>query len=120
MSYFYVFLTVFFTVYGQLILKWRLNKLGPIPDNFKEKFVFLLNSYTDFWILSGIFSAFLASLFWMASISKLNLSIAYPFMSSTFILVLIASYSFLGEQVSKYQIFGGLLIILGILLSTQK
>ena len=27
-GYFYVFCTIFFTIYGQIILKWRLNILG--------------------------------------------------------------------------------------------
>lgn len=50
MGYVYIFLTVVFTVYGQLILKWRLNQLGDLPQLFSDKFFFLLKSIFDPYI----------------------------------------------------------------------
>ena len=42
MGYFYIFGTIFFTVYGQLILKWRMSALGgSLPNEFLDKILFL-------------------------------------------------------------------------------
>jgi len=41
MGYIYLALTIIFTVYGQLVLKWRIGLKGAIPlENF-EKLVYL-------------------------------------------------------------------------------
>jgi hypothetical protein len=34
MGYFYIFGTVICTVYGQLVIKWRIAKYGELPDDF--------------------------------------------------------------------------------------
>ncbi len=36
-SYFYIFGTPFFTVNGQIVLKWRLDPFGILPAGAKEK-----------------------------------------------------------------------------------
>ena len=42
MGYFYIFGTIFFTVYGQLILKWRISLLGgSLPNDLLDKIFFL-------------------------------------------------------------------------------
>ncbi len=50
--YFYIFSTLVFTVYGQIILKWRLSQLGSLPEGLKEKVFFLTKALFDpyiFW-----------------------------------------------------------------------
>jgi len=46
------------------------------------------NFLFDPLIFSGFASAFIASFFWMAAMTKFELSYAYPFMSRVFVLVL--------------------------------
>ena len=63
-GYLYILGCVAFTVYGQLILKWRMNLQAPLPDGLFDKFVHLTKLIiADPFILSGFVSAFLASLF---------------------------------------------------------
>jgi drug/metabolite transporter (DMT)-like permease len=116
MGYLYVALTVLLSSYGQLILKWRLNQLGVIPTPLKEKFIFLFWAIFDPYIFSGFVAAFLASLTWMAALTKFELSQAYPFTSISFILVLAFSYFLLGESISTFKILGCFLIIAGLIL----
>ncbi|WVV49629.1 hypothetical protein THH46_09010 [Pseudomonas sp. NA13] len=52
-NYIYILATIAFTVYGQLILKWRISKLGPLPIEPIEKIKFLLLLLLD----PGIFLA---------------------------------------------------------------
>ena len=115
----YVALTIIFTVYGQLILKWRISLRGNLPEDFSEKIIFLMRLFLDPWIFSGFLAAFFAALSWMATMTKYELSFAYPFMSLAFVLVLILSSTILNETITAQKIGGLLLIICGILISTR-
>lgn len=118
-SYLFVFGTIFFTVYGQLILKWRIKEYGSLPIDLIDKLIFLFRLFLDPYILSGFFAAFLAALCWMAAMTKLDLSHAYPFMSLSFVLVLVLSGLLLNEPVSLYKIIGLIIIVFGIIVGSQ-
>ncbi|UOQ83719.1 EamA family transporter [Gracilibacillus salinarum] len=115
MGYLYIFCTIGFTVYGQLIIKWTMDKQGGLPEVWSEKILFLLQLLLNPWILSGFAAAFLAALSWMAAMSKFDISYAYPFMSLSFVLVFILSIFLFGEPVSTQKIIGFSFIIVGIL-----
>lgn len=121
MGFLYISGCVFFTVYGQLILKWRMNlQSTPMPDGSFDKVLYLLKLIMfDPYILSGLFSAFLASLCWMAAMTKFPLSFAYPFMSSAFIIVMFFSVLFFGESLNNYKLIGTGLIVAGIVILSQ-
>lgn len=118
-GYLYIALTILFTVYGQLVIKWQVSQAGILPVSTGEKILFLFGLLLNPWIVSGFFAAFLASLCWMAAMTKFNLSHAYPFMGLTFVLVLIGSGVFFGEAVTPLKIIGTALIILGIIVASQ-
>ena len=121
MGYFYIFGTIFFTVYGQLILKWRISMIGiGLPNDFLNKILFLFKLVFDPFIFSGFASAFIASFFWMAAMTKFELSYAYPFMSGAFVLVFILSVIFFNEVVSWQKILGLGFIVLGIIISSRS
>jgi hypothetical protein len=42
MNYLYIFGTIFFTVYGQLILKWRIGLYGTLPEMLGDRLLFVL------------------------------------------------------------------------------
>lgn len=96
MCYFYVFMTLLFTVYGQIIIKWRFNNLNfKIPDEGSiNKFLNLLKILFDPFVFSGFVAAFIASLFWMVAMSKLEITKAYPFMSLAPIFVFFGYFIF--------------------------
>lgn len=119
MSYFYIFLTIALTVYGQIVLKWQVIGVGQFPHNLSDKIFFLARLLLNPWVLSGFFAAFLASLAWMAAMTKLDLSHAYPFMSLNFVLVIILSSAFFHEAITAPKIIGLGLIILGIVVGSR-
>ncbi len=120
MGYFYIFGTILFTVYGQLILKWRISQLGQLPEGSLDKIFFLFNILFDPFIFSGFFSAFIASFFWMAAMTKFDVSYAYPFMSGAFVLVFLFSVFIFHEPVSWHKILGLLLIVTGIIVTSRS
>lgn len=119
MNYIYIFGTILFTVYGQLIIKWQMAKVGPLPDAFSEKVIFLLQMFLNLWILSAFLSAFIASLCWMAAMTRFDLSYAYPLMSLSFVLVLILSALFFHEPITTAKVLGVIFIMAGIIIGVS-
>ncbi len=118
--YFYIFGTLLFTVYGQVILKWRLSNLKIVlPDGAVDKALMLVKLLFDPFIFSGIVSAFIASLFWMAAMTKFELTQAYPFMSLAPALVFFVGITFLGETFTMGKVIGLALIIAGIIFTVK-
>lgn len=119
MGYLYIVLTILLSAYGQVIIKWRLNTMPALPDGFLDKILFLLSAIIDPFILSGFVAAFLASLTWMAALTKFQLSFAYPFMSLSFLVVFLLSVFFLNEPFTTKKMIGLALIIVGLIISSS-
>ncbi len=112
-DYVYIAATIVFTVYGQLILKWRVGFYGEMPVYLIEKLKFVLVILLDPWVISGLAAAFLASFAWIAAMSKFELSHAYPFMSLNFVFVFLLSGLLLNEPISLQRALGLALILIG-------
>jgi len=119
MSYAYILLTILLTVYGQIAIKWQVLKAGALPEDSAEKLAFLFQLLLNPWIISAFAAAFLASVCWMAAMTKLQLSHAYPFMGLTFVLVMLASGYFFQEPISTLKIIGVSLVIIGLIVGSQ-
>lgn len=116
----YIFGTVAFTVYGQLVLKWRIVKYGQLPEAVPDKIVFLLKALFDPFIFSGLFAAFIASLFWMAAMTKFDVSFAYPLITAGLTLITVFfAVVILKEPVSINKVLGVLLIMSGVLIMVR-
>lgn len=115
----YILLTLLLTVYGQLVLKWQMTGVGALPAGTGDKVVFLLRQFLNPWIMSGFASAFLASLAWMAAMTRFDLNYAYPFMSLAFIIVMVFTVVFLNEQLSPQRIVGTLMVVAGLVVMTR-
>ena len=116
MGYFYIFLTLIFTVYGLLVLKWRISLHGTMPEGLADLAKFWLKLIIDPWVLSGLFSAFIASVAWMATLTKFELSYAYPFMSLSFVVVFFMSVLLFNELITLPKVVGLLLVIVGLII----
>ena len=119
MSYVYVFLTILLTVYGQVVIKSRVLNAGAFPDATPDRMWFLARLLVDPWVISAFAAALLGSVFWMAAMTRLELSHAYLFMSLIFVLMLVAGGVFFGEPITPLKIAGIALIVLGIAVGSQ-
>ncbi len=121
MRYLYIFGTLFFTIYGQIILKWRIGKLHfSLPETgIMDKFTALIKLIFDPFIFSGFVSAFIASMFWMAAMSKFEITQAYPFMSLAPAVVFLLGVWLLNEQFTWGKVIGLLLIIAGTVVTVK-
>ncbi len=121
MRYLYIFGTLLFTVYGQIILKWRIGKLNwqPKTDTLWIAITDYLKFLFDPFIFSGFLSAFIASVFWMLAMTKFEITQAYPFMSLAPAIVFVLGVWLLNETFTWGKIFGLCLIILGTVVTVK-
>ena len=119
MSYLYIAFTILLTVYGQVVIKWQVLGAGAFPEAPADKLHFLFALLLNPWIISAFAAALLASVFWMAAMTKLQLSHAYPFMSLAFVLVLLASGVFFHEPITLPKIIGVALVVAGLVVGSQ-
>jgi len=118
-GYGYILITLTLTVYGQLLLKWRLSQLPPLPEGFKEKIRFLVSLIFDPVIFTIYIAVFAAGLAWMAALTRFDLNYAYPFMSLSFVCVLILSSLLLGEPLTLGRTLGVGLIVAGTVVASR-
>jgi multidrug transporter EmrE-like cation transporter len=119
MSYLYVTGTILLTAYGQLIIKWQVAAAGAFPETPLGKIEFLARLLINPWIVSALAAALGAVLSWMAAMTRLDLSHAYPFMSFAFVLVVLGSAWFFHEPLTLPKIAGLALICVGIAIGSQ-
>ena len=118
MGYVFISLTIFLTVYGQLIIKQQINLVPNVPSGM-DLIPFLLRFMFRPWVITGLASAVLASLAWMAALTRFELSYAYPFMSLNFLVVVALSIFFFNESINFYKLVGLLFICAGVLIVSK-
>ncbi len=119
MEFVFVALTILLTVYGQLVVKWQVVQAGPFPDGAMERILFLIRLVFNPWIFSTLVAAFFAALSWMAALTKLPLSTAYPFNVLSLVTVIYLSHYFFHEPLTWGKIAGAIFISAGIILCSR-
>ncbi|HEC24104.1 MAG TPA: multidrug resistance protein, partial [Chloroflexi bacterium] len=104
-------------VAGQLLLKRVMMALGPIPALTPSELVIVLRALLRQPLLyvAGLVYVFGFAL-WLVVLSRLELSIAYPVLALTYILVPLASHLFFGEAIPPLRWLGMLVIMIGVVI----
>lgn len=118
-AYAFVAVTVLLTVYGQLIIKWQARKAGAFPSGSSARISYLGHFLVNPWVISALLGAVVAAFAWIAAISKLELSRAYPFVSASFVFVLILSAVIFDESLTFFKVAGATLIVAGLIIGSQ-
>lgn len=119
MNYLYILGTLIFTVIPQIVMKWRITQLGKLPEDATAKLMFLVKAIFDPYIFCCLVSGFLASLCWMAAMTKFELTKAYPFMSLAPCLVFLISVFILGETFTYGKVVGLIFVVAGIIITVK-
>lgn len=114
-----VLTTIAFTVYGQFVIKYQMLKAGTMPDGGWERLQFVLKLMLDPWIISAFAAAVVASMAWMAAMTKLPLSEAYPLTSITFLCVVFGGAWLFAEPLSPQRVVGALLVVAGLVVGSR-
>ena len=116
---FYILLSVFIVVLGQLLIKKGLNRLGIV--SFSSNVIrTYLRIFLSPYVISGIVTYILSMFLWLYSLTKVDLSFAYPFLALSYTLILVFSRIFLHERISPLRIIGVFVICLGVLVVSRS
>ncbi len=119
-GWFCIFLTIAFTVTGQLLVKKGMLQVGASPGHLGLLPRFLWRAFTNIYVIIGLICAFLAALAWTVAISRTALSVAYPFISLGLVLVLAMSGVFFGETVPLNRWIGVVIVCIGIAIAARN
>jgi multidrug transporter EmrE-like cation transporter len=110
--------TVVLTVFGQLVFKWRIDEAGTFPSDTGERVRFLAELALDPWVIGVFVSALIASVTYGVALRRLELSVAYPVMSLSFVFVLVFSVLLFSESLTAGKVIGVALICAGVIVSS--
>lgn len=108
--YFLLILNSFLISIGQLLLK----KSALITQG-----VDVIHKIINLYFISGLFFYGISTLLWIKILEKIEVSIAYPVMALSYIIVMLVSYFIFGEQISFFKILGILFILIGVFFITK-
>ncbi len=110
--------TVIFTVIGQLFLKLGANQLAEV--GIKSLWELLWYIMTNLNLIIGLGSYGTAAISYILLLSKVNISVAAPVLSLTYVVAILLGYFFFQETIGSTRILGSILICLGVYLIIQK
>lgn len=116
----FLVLTVLLTVAGQLMVKRGMLQVGASPDHVGLLPSFILRAITNPWVLLGLACAAGAATSWLVAISRTALSVAYPFMALTIVLVLAMSGVLFDEPVPLSRWVGAAVVGLGLIVASRS
>lgn len=79
-----------------------------------------LSVFTNMYLLSGMFSYGISIILWMIVLSKVNVSLAYPFLSVGYVVTAVLAYLIFKEPLTVQKIFGIAIICLGVVILTYS
>ncbi|NWF79269.1 MAG: EamA family transporter [Chloroflexi bacterium] len=115
-----VLIALLLNVVGQAVLKVGMTQIGPLRISVDSLPGIVLQIVTSPYIIGGLFMYALAMFFWLITLSRLDLSVAYPSLSLTQVLVLAIAWLVLREEISPLRLGGVLVICLGMLLVARS
>ncbi|PAF43459.1 SMR family transporter [Helicobacter sp. 11S03491-1] len=111
-----ILFSVALNAFAQLFIKKGMLNLGALDLSFD----FILRGLGNIYLWIGMFCYGVSILSWMAVLSKVNVSVAYPFLGVGFILSAIIAYYIFGEPLTFYKIIGIGLICVGLVFLTMS
>ncbi|HEX2923120.1 MAG TPA: EamA family transporter [Chloroflexota bacterium] len=109
-----ILFSVFLGVAGQLLLKAGVAMIGPLILQGDGAFGPVLRIAGNRRIWGGLFLYGVSMLLWLVAISRVELGYAYPFISLSYVLILVASWALFKEKISLLRLVGVAAICLGV------
>jgi drug/metabolite transporter (DMT)-like permease len=98
---------------GQLVLKNGMNLVKLRAHDTGRSMV--LTAVTSPWVIGGLMIFGLSAVAWLVTLSKVPLSIAYPFNALGFVVILIASTVVLHERTNVWTWIGTVMVVGGLI-----
>jgi multidrug transporter EmrE-like cation transporter len=116
-SWLFLIVTVILTAFANILLKYSALSPRPPSQGLRET---ILQMCTNVPLLAGIGFLAVAVISYSLSLRQLNLSIAYPIMTtSVVVIVAIFSAILFAEPITLNKIIGTIIVICGVVLLSQ-
>lgn len=102
---------------GQVMMKIGATRMGSVHESHGIVGGLLntfINIFTNLHVLGGLSLYALSAVIWIRILRQVNLSLAYPMMSLSYVAVVILSALLLNEKVSAITIIGLIFITIGV------
>lgn len=116
----YILVAVVGSAAGQLLLKKGMSTMGPLTITADQILNILWRIGTNPYVVIGLFVYVCGTVFWLAALSRVDLSFAYPFASLSYIVMIVGGWQLFGERLDVWRIVGSLTIMAGVLLVSRS
>jgi undecaprenyl phosphate-alpha-L-ara4N flippase subunit ArnF len=108
--------SVLLSSFAQLCMKAAMLMMAQRSGALME--VLLTQPHILVWLFVGLGSYAISLVFWLFAISRLDLSLAYPMLSMSYVIVYVvaANWPLLNESLSWIRSLGIIVVILGVIL----
>lgn len=111
-------ISILLAVAGQLLMKKGMIGFGSFPVS--QMLIKLIPIFFNPFVFFGLVCFGFSSIFWLVVLSRMPLSLVYPMVSVAYVLVALASYFWLGENLNPLRWGGIFVIILGVILISRS
>jgi multidrug transporter EmrE-like cation transporter len=113
--------TVSLVVYGQLIIKWRVQLMAVSESYTSDRLGRLAAYLLDPYIISAYLAALASSLTWLFVIERHPLTLAFPLYIGLIVLMVVTSGIFIfGEQMTMSRIIAVVFIVVGVFIGSRS
>jgi multidrug transporter EmrE-like cation transporter len=116
----YILIAVLASATGQVLLKKGMGSMGALTLTMNQIANILFRIVTNPYVVVGLIIYVCGTVFWLAALSRVDLSYAYPFASLSYILMLLASWLLFNENITPARLFGTVVVGLGVFLISQS
>lgn len=105
---------------GQTMLKHGMNQMGPLSISGETVPQVVLQIVRSPFVIGGLLIYGFGTFFWLVTLSRIDLSVAYPFVSLNHVLLFLIGWLILRESVSPLRAAGVAVICVGMILVARS
>jgi len=105
---------------GQFMLKYGMGQMGPLSLSVASIPQIIAKIVTAPYVIGGLIVYGVGTFFWLITLSRIELSVAYPFVSLNQVLIFVIAWLVLHEQISPQRGIGVTIICIGMLLVARS
>lgn len=107
-------------IVGQTMLKHGMNQMGPISLVAENVPSVVWQIVRSPFVIGGLLVYGFGTFFWLITLSRIDLSVAYPFVSLNHVLLFLIGWLVLREHVTPLRAAGVAVICLGMILVARS
>ena len=116
----YILISVIGGAVGQIVLKKGMSTMGALTLSSRDLLTTLWRMGTNPYVIVGLAVYVAGTVFWLAALSRVDLSFAYPFASLSYGVMLAASWLLFNEDISLVRIIGTVVVVLGVIIISRS